>query len=288
MLLYEPERFGADHYLEYAVQRDFVFPLHLHRSFECVLVTEGELLLLADGRELRLRAGEAAFFLSDRPHGFGGGRFRMVTVIFSPDWVQPLTAAAAGRRPVTPVFRPDQAPVPLGERELTLLRGMAERPLSLQEQLTVSGVLELLSAAFLSQTQLIPDPYAGDGRLLDRLLVQVSAGFTDPEFSLRTVAKTLGYDYCYLSRYAARALQMPFIRYLTQCRVAYAAELLRKEGCPVTEAAARSGFSSIRACSDAFKRVLGCPPGVLKRKEQTDAPSAESSAQICTLQEEPL
>lgn len=274
MLLYEPERFGADHYLEYSVHRDFVFPLHLHRCMECVLVTEGELRLLADGRELLLQAGQGAFFLADQPHGFGGGSCRMVSVVFSPDWVPSLAAAAAGKRPVTPVFRPEDGPIPLREEELQplqSLRSLTDRILSLSEQLTASGILELLSAAFLSQVQLISDPCAGDGRLLDRLLQQVSAGFTDPDFSLRTAAKGLGYDYCYLSRYAARALQMPFGRYLAQCRVAHAAELLRKEGCSVTEAAARSGFSSIRACGDAFQRVLGCSPGSLKKKMEEGA-----------------
>lgn len=259
MLLYEPERFGLDHYLEYSIHEDFSFPFHLHRSLECTLVTSGALRMWVAEREYLLKEGEAVLCLPNEAHGYGGEHGRMETVVFSPDWVPDFMALVDKKRPAAPVFRIEGGLLPLPPDLFSQLGRC------LGEPVTASGILHLLCGALLAQTELVEAPVSIDGdKLLHQIIEQVQQNFSSPDFSLKTAARNLGYDYCYLSRRAARALQMPFARYLAQYRIAYAQELLRSGTLTMTEVADRAGFSSIRSFNDAFKRIVGRPPSALK------------------------
>jgi AraC-like DNA-binding protein len=70
------------------------------------------------------------------------------------------------------------------------------------------------------------------------------------------------------SAFAARFTELvgdPAMQYVTRWRMQIAASSLKDEGATVAELAARLGYRSEAAFARAFKRVIGVPPGALKR-----------------------
>jgi AraC-like DNA-binding protein len=77
------------------------------------------------------------------------------------------------------------------------------------------------------------------------------------------------------SAFAARFTELvdePAMQYVTRWRMQVAVSALRNDGATVGELASRLGYRSEAAFARAFKRVIGVPPGAVKRS------SAESSA----------
>jgi AraC-like DNA-binding protein len=77
------------------------------------------------------------------------------------------------------------------------------------------------------------------------------------------------------SAFAARFTELvdePAMQYVTRWRMQVAVSALREEGATVAELASRLGYRSEAAFARAFKRVIGVPPGAIKRELST-APS---------------
>lgn len=262
MLLYEAERFGENFYLEHSVHRNFSFPVHLHRSFEYTWVTAGQLTVSIDGTEMSLGPGEGVLCLSNVLHGYSSSQSEMQSLVFSPEWVPDFAAAVQKKYAARPVMRLDGL-------LLQLLGSFQEK---LQDAFAVKGTLYLLCSSFLSQVKLIDNSEQDSGELLRQVVFQVQENFKDPGFSLKMAAGALGYDYCYLSRYTAKMLKMPFTHYLAQYRAAYALQLLRDGRQTVAEIAMQSGFSSIRSFNETFKRVTGQTPSEARKTLPPSSP----------------
>jgi AraC-like DNA-binding protein len=77
------------------------------------------------------------------------------------------------------------------------------------------------------------------------------------------------------SAFAARFTELvgePAMQYVTRWRMQVAVTSLREEGATVAQLASRLGYRSEAAFARAFKRVIGLPPGALRR-EQLAAPN---------------
>jgi AraC-like DNA-binding protein len=71
------------------------------------------------------------------------------------------------------------------------------------------------------------------------------------------------------SAFAARFTELvdePAMQYVTRWRMQIAVSSLREEGATVAELASRLGYRSEAAFARAFKRVIGVPPGAIKRE----------------------
>jgi AraC-like DNA-binding protein len=83
------------------------------------------------------------------------------------------------------------------------------------------------------------------------------------------------------SAFAARFSELvgvPVIQYVTDWRMQVARAALADEGATVAELADRLGYRSEAAFARAFKRVIGMPPGAVKRaarRAAEDDPLAE-------------
>lgn len=76
------------------------------------------------------------------------------------------------------------------------------------------------------------------------------------------------------SAFAARFTALvdePVMRYVTRWRMHLALSTLQDEGATVGELADRLGYRSEAAFSRAFKRMIGVPPGAVRRDARTDA-----------------
>ena len=83
------------------------------------------------------------------------------------------------------------------------------------------------------------------------------------------------------SAFAARFTALvgePVMRYLARWRMQVAVVALREEGATVGELADRLGYRSEAAFSRAFKRVVGIPPGAVRRSADEQLPVLDGAA----------
>jgi AraC-like DNA-binding protein len=76
------------------------------------------------------------------------------------------------------------------------------------------------------------------------------------------------------SAFAARFTELvgePVMRYVARWRMRLALSSLRDEGASVGELASRLGYRSEAAFARAFKRVIGVPPGAVRRRPASEA-----------------
>jgi len=107
------------------------------------------------------------------------------------------------------------------------------------------------------------------GALQDRQVGQAIALIhRDParDWTVATLADELAMS---RSAFAARFTELvgePPLQYVTRWRMQVAVNALREDGATVAELASRLGYRSEAAFARAFKRVIGAPPGAVKRQ----------------------
>lgn len=85
-------------------------------------------------------------------------------------------------------------------------------------------------------------------------------------WTVETLAREVGMSRsAFAARFAALVGESP-MRYVARQRMRVAATLYRQGGTTLAELAQRLGYQSEAAFSRAFKRVLGCSPGAVKRE----------------------
>ncbi|MBQ8345164.1 MAG: helix-turn-helix transcriptional regulator [Clostridia bacterium] len=92
------------------------------------------------------------------------------------------------------------------------------------------------------------------------------------DITLRDVAKSLGYNYEYISREFNKILGISFKTMLNQYRCERARYLIETTDQSLTEVAEQSGFQSIRSFNRVFKQQLGILPSELKRDRLRSLP----------------
>jgi len=89
------------------------------------------------------------------------------------------------------------------------------------------------------------------------------------EISLDMLANAVGFSKSHFTRLFKITTGMSPYRYVLSKRVDAASDLVKNSTDSLAEIAAQSGFASQSHMTDAFSRVLGVPPGALRRSERT-------------------
>jgi AraC family transcriptional regulator len=89
------------------------------------------------------------------------------------------------------------------------------------------------------------------------------------EISLDMLANAVGFSKAHFTRLFKATMGASPYRYVLSKRVDAASDLVKHSTASLAEIAAQSGFASQSHMTDAFSRVLGVPPGALRRSERT-------------------
>lgn len=234
---------------------DIFWPLHFHRGFEFCRILKGTVNITVGSRVFDANAGDSVMILPDQIHGYRGAPgSRTWIAVFSADYVPDFAALTAQRQGKSAVFTLQRSVAALTDDVLEPATGKDGSVPILMRQ----ACLQAICADYYSSTEFehrLADTSLRIGKVLDYL----SEHYAEP-LELRDIAKHFGYEYHYLSRILGKQYNIRFCELISRYRVEAACEYLRKYDMPVTEAALKSGFQSVRAFNAVFRKTVGCTP----------------------------
>lgn len=113
--------------------------------------------------------------------------------------------------------------------------------------------------------------------LISAMLTYLEGHFTEPDLTLASMARMVGYNAKYLSHFFKKEFGMGFAEYLRLLRINHAVILLENGVTSVKNVAALSGFSDPLYFSRVFTAAIGIPPkeyrkGMAQEKKEEKDP----------------
>ncbi|MBE6890898.1 MAG: helix-turn-helix domain-containing protein [Ruminococcaceae bacterium] len=238
------------------------FPLHLHRSIEFVLVTDGVLNMCICGKEYIIPKGYGVFIEPYEPHSFNSKEENDTIIIeVSLNLCESFSTYIAEYSVVDRRVR-------YSAEMLAYLETLLPWPKASEiSQIIARTVSAVLTEAFLEHCEFSVRQNGKRDSVFDALRY-ISDNFRK-EISIESVADALGLNADSLSRKFSVTVGMTIPEYIRYLRVCHSATLLFN-GSSVAEAAFNSGFSSLRTFNRNFKQIIGVAPTEYLRSPKTD------------------
>jgi len=234
------------------------YPAHIHQFAELVVVLEGEVVIVTNGREETARAGDMALIEPFAVHSFRTPKTCKIWIaVFSNTFLSDFSAELTRERART-VFTPTAS----------LFAYIADHLVEPPHERTVREAQVALHAIFEEYKRLAPSKTKSEYRhIVSSLFLYMNAHFRE-ELTLRSLANALGYSPGYISHALSTIPNMNFNSLLSSLRVEYAKNLLLTCDWSVLDIALESGFSNERSFHRSFQKLVGTSPLAYKKAQQ--------------------
>lgn len=240
------------------VHRDRVFGNHFHRGHELIYVLEGSVEAVAADCKRVLEQGDFAMILSNQVHRL---RFHSGTVcwicVFSPGMIPAFDKAVQGKTGTDICFSCDTVALPFLRAYVLVDKPKANK---------LMAGMYLACDAYLEQVAL-SERDNRDHTMMNRITDYVGKHFREP-LSLQDVARSIGYDYHYVSRRFRYVFNMRFTEYVNSYRINAALDALRNTSDPIAAVAADCGFQSVRNFNGVFRQTVCMTPQQYREKHR--------------------
>lgn len=238
---------------------------HLHKSMECIYITEGT-LEIGVGQELyHMNTNDFAVVFPDLIHHyqvFDSGNCRAIYLMSSPSLSGGYLQLLQRLCPKTPVLSASKVhpDIPYALHSLLHLTSYDSNTRVLWQAYTqiilarISPCLEFIDKSSISGNDIIY-----------RTVAYMAAHFTE-DVSLTQMAEALGYSPYALSRVFSNTFHCNFNTYLNNLRLDYACSLLEYTDRSVTEISYCSGFGSQRTFNRVFQDRYKMSPRDYRKK----------------------
>ena len=249
-----PEYFSLEYY--YGLS----FPLHMHRTFELILVYEGNIKVRVEKEEYELKAGDMLLVKSNYVHSITSDETSLAGVcIFSPELIGASSPYFMKHPLTSPVVR--NAPFVYWE----LLRGIDSSSTTGK----IKGFLYSVCEIFYEQLDLTRvDSPMGRNHFIREVLQHIEHNLQKP-CALTLAAEELGCSASYLSRVFSTTMGISFAAYVRSRRINLACNLLKNTNDKISEIMNRCGYTSIATFNHNFKEQIGCNPTEYRRRCHT-------------------
>ncbi len=216
------------------------FPLHIHRSFECYAVKNGRATAIINGKKYELSSGEAVLVFPYQRHEYKTEPNTSTWVcIFSPDLVGSFNKGRTG----TPIsnkfdFSFDEEAI----ESLMMRKSLCYR---------ICGIFDMNAEYTQAQSE--------KEDLLSKILHYISKNFKE-ECTLEDIAKVIGYDYSYISKFFKRMTGMSFKSYINGLRIGEACRMLKETEVPISDIAEACGYTTARSFNREFLTLTSKTP----------------------------
>lgn len=239
------------------------FPEHLHSQVELMYVYSGEAVMVIDGQEYTLHAGDIALCFSGVVHGYVRSRNAdAMMIIFSPSISTDFSATLTRRAPVNPVLRRDVLPADVA-RCMEIIR---EEYAGAHDERVLRGYLQVILARAVPLLALTDQPPESPD-VAYRILQYLALHFTEA-LSLSELSRALGVSESHLSHTFSRRFKTSFRAYINTLRLDYARTLLCTTEGSITQILYESGFESPRTFNRAFSEHYGVTPSAYRREHR--------------------
>ena len=227
--------------------KNFNFQPHLHQCFELIILLSGKMKVTVDKNSFNIKKNDAILIFPNQIHSLESTESEHILCIFSPDLVQAFSSKVENKIPINNVFSTDDYLI----NALINLKTNASTTLK-------KGLLYTFCGQFEKEAQYCPK--TSDTRdFLQKTFMYVEKNFSE-KCSLDELAKSIGYDYSYISRTFKKIVGISFNSYVNHYRLSYACYLLENSNTPIVNCAYESGYSSLRTFNRNFKINFGLTP----------------------------
>ena len=235
-----------DHYFKLRGNEVWGIRTHIHNFYELYWCELGHLQIVIADETLTLHPGDAVLLFPYQPHHYPenqSGQGWCCT--FGGDMVGSFTDQYASYVPKSNKFR------------------FSTRGLRLKNDSDVFAVKSFLYNMCSQAAAQLEFEYVSveSRKLLEKIFLLTEEYYKDPEFTLKSLAEILTYDYGYISKYFLTKTGMKYNYYLNLRRITQAGRMLRRQEVEsVADAAYACGYSSVRSFNRNFKSICGKTP----------------------------
>ena len=257
MIFHQPFNSRTNYNFNTAFYTNEVWNYHFHRNLELIWVLKGAVKCTVNSREYTLEEDELGLCLPCDVHRYEPGEHtRYFVLVFSEDYVRSFTNLIAGKIGDGFSFRVGKA---LGE--YLRCRLLDNRSLT---TFTLKSCLYGICEEYLAAVTLVAKNHKDEEDTFSRITEYILAHHTK-QISLADIARVVGYDYAYTSRFFRKTFNMTFSEYVGIHRIETAIRLLEDTDESITDIAYGSGFQSLRSFNGFFKKQMGITPSEYRR-----------------------
>lgn len=248
MYLYEKERSNLSNYIYHQNDFNLSFPLHIHNSFEFVVVFEGELEITIENQTYQLTKNKCALILPNQIHSYSTKEnSKSYLCIFSNDLVNDFYNKINKLEPVNPLFK-------ITNKSLKLIDDLQETNNLFKRK---SVLYYLVSLFYEGREFKVREEKQSD-------FIHISLNYIENNFmydiELKELSKSLGYDYNYTSSLFNKTFNVGFSSLVNEYRINKAIKLLSTTDHKISDISSMCGFNSLRAFNRNFIEKLGITP----------------------------
>lgn len=251
-MFYQSQHFGISEYFHRESGKNFSFPMHMHRSFEFITVTNGCMTVNVGNTGYELKKGEGILIFPDQLHSLESDESEHLLFIFSYDIIRAFFSKHSSELPICPKFS-------IPEYLLSQVFDIDKDSSLIKKK----GVLYAL-CALLEENAEYEKRRIGKNDLLGAIFDFVEKNY-DKSCTLVDVSSAIGYNSSYLSRYFSAATNMSFISYVNRYRISRACYILKNTDKTVLECAYECGYTSLRSFNRNFMIFIGASPRDYRR-----------------------
>ncbi|MBQ8432755.1 MAG: helix-turn-helix domain-containing protein [Clostridia bacterium] len=228
-------------------------PLHFHSAIELLLVQEGEMLAVINGKEHRVTAGHGCFIDKFSTHTLSETlpNTKVYVCMGNCELFDPVFSDVGGIPPLL---------FPFSEFDLlnTAIDYYREAPNEALQLAVFKGTIALLLARMAQSIPLLEANNSPASAEICTVLRYINEHFTE-DLHLSSLAATFGYSPQYFSRFFHKYMNIHLTEYINIARANYAKRLMDGKK-TVAEVAFASGFGSMPTFYRTYKKVFGTLP----------------------------
>ena len=252
---YQNENFGGACDFRSRCHNGWHIAENLHEYSELLYCKSGEGVVLVNGQEIPLKAGQLVWIPPNYIHRYDFDGAEVVCAVFSNDMIPFFFKALEGRHFCASAVEAEELSEILGRLYL----------LDKEDYLTVSGYLNLICGKIMKHAH-FEDSGRTDSILYQKVISYLSDHYTE-DITLSHVSKKFGYNEKYLSHALHHLTGIHFRQLLSFYRISHAKRLLESgRNMSITAVAEDSGFSALNTFHRAFKEMAGITPSEYKRR----------------------
>ena len=255
MLFHQPHNSMGNYNYNARIYTSEIWQHHFHKNLELIYVISGSVECDVNNRNYRLNRGDFGLCLPYDVHAYTPrDNSKYYVLVFSADYVRLFEKHIRGKSADGFVFTP--SPDISGFLTRNLIENSSPTVFTLKSCLyTVCD--EFLKSVTLSENK---DRKQSIIAITDYL----SKNHTH-DIGLNDIAKLLGYDYHYVSRYFHSVFDMSFAELLGAYRLETAIKLMDETDKRIADIAFESGFGSVRSFNYTFKKHFGISPNEYRK-----------------------